>query len=42
MGKIRAQKKGKSRRFRVPKRRSKISPEYMEGEGKIIDIIHSI
>ena len=42
MGKIRAQKKGKSRRFRSPKRRGKIKSEYFEGEGKIIDIVHCI
>ncbi|UCG95569.1 MAG: 50S ribosomal protein L2 [archaeon] len=42
MGKIRAQKKGKSKRYRVPKRRCRHSSEYREGKGEIVDIIHSI
>lgn len=42
MGKIRAQKKGKSKRYRIPKRRSKRISKYMEGEWEIVDIVHSI
>lgn len=39
---IRAQKKGKSRRYRSPKRRYKAFSEYKEGKCKILDIINSI
>lgn len=42
MGKIRAQKKGKSKRYRSPKRRCKFVSEYREGKGEIVDIVRSI
>ncbi len=41
-GKIRAQKKGRSRRYRSPNRRSKYVSQYKEGRWKILDIVHSI
>lgn len=40
MGKIRAQKRGKSRKYRSPSHRRKGRPTYREGEFKVIDIIH--
>jgi len=39
---IRAQKKGKNKRYRAPKRRCKFVSEYKEGKWKIIDVVHSI
>lgn len=42
MGRIRAQKKGKNKRFRVHKRRCKAVSEYRECKCEIVDIVHSI
>lgn len=39
---IRAQKKGKSRRYRSPERRFKFFSEYRECSGEIIDIVRTI
>ncbi len=42
MGKIRAQKKGRSKRYRSPRRRCKFVSKYKEGKGRVVDIIHTI